>query len=102
MESLQQALVVLFVLGLLGGTLYWVRRRLPGSTGLAGFSFQGPSRAKVSRMQSIDRLPLTPQHSLHLVRIAGQVLLIAVSPGGCSVVDGCRWEVGKDEGTLLR
>jgi flagellar biogenesis protein FliO len=38
-------------------------------------------------LQSIERLPLTPQHSLHLVRVAGRTVLIAVSPGGCSLLD---------------
>ena len=36
-------------------------------------------------------LPLTPQHSLHLVSVAGRTLLVAVSPGGCMVVD----EIGR-------
>ena len=30
MEAIQQTLVVVFVLGLLGGTLYWLRRKGPG------------------------------------------------------------------------
>jgi flagellar biogenesis protein FliO len=87
MESLQQVLTVLIVLGLLGGTLFWLR-----SKGLARFTVKGMGRSG-RQMQSIERLPLTPQHSLHLVRVAGKVLLIAVSPGGCSVLDGTAWEV---------
>ena len=39
-------------------------------------------------MQALERLALTPQHSLHLVSIGGRVLLVAVSPSGCTVVDG--------------
>jgi flagellar biogenesis protein FliO len=88
MESLQQVLTVLFVLGLLGGTLFWLRRK-----GLARFTVKGLGRAGSRQMQSIEQLPLTPQHSLHLVRVAGKVLLIAASPGGCSVLDGTGWEV---------
>jgi flagellar biogenesis protein FliO len=87
MEALQQALSVLLVLGLLGGTLFWLRRK-----GLARFGVRGMGRASDRQMQCLERLPLTPQHSLHLVRVAGKVLLIAVSPGGCSVLEGAGWE----------
>jgi flagellar biogenesis protein FliO len=53
-------------------------------------------------LQSIERLPLTAQHSLHLVRVAGRVILIAVSPGGCSVLDGGGFEAIENEGRLIR
>lgn len=83
MEAIQQTLVVVFVLGLLGATLYWLRGQ-----GIARFSGKTLGRGGARRMQSIERLPLTPQHSLHLVNVGGRTLLIAVSPGGCSVLDG--------------
>jgi flagellar biogenesis protein FliO len=83
MEAIQQALVVVFVLGLLGVTLYWLRGQ-----GMARFSGKGIGRAAARRMQTIERLPLSPQHSLHLVNVGGRVLLIAISPSGCSVLDG--------------
>ena len=83
MEAIQQTLVVVFVRGLLGGTLYWLRRK-----GLAQFNVTGVGRTGARRMQTLERLALTPQHSLHLVNVSGRVLLIAVSPGGCSVLDG--------------
>jgi len=80
MEAVQQTLTVVFVLGLLGATLYWLR-----SKGLAQFK-GGIARAGARRMQTIERLALTPQHSLHLVNVSGRVLLIAVSPGSCVVL----------------
>jgi flagellar biogenesis protein FliO len=83
MEAIQQTLIVVFVLGLLGATLYWLR-----SKGLARFNGTGPGRSGGRRMQTIERLVLTPQHSLHLVNVGGRVLLVAVSPGGCSLLDG--------------
>lgn len=87
MESIQQALTVFSVLALLACTLYWLRSR-----GLAQFSVKGLRGGTQRRMQSIERLPLGPQHSLHLVRIAGRVVLVAVSPGGCSILDGSSWQ----------
>ena len=89
MESVQQILAVLFVLGLLGGTLVWLR-----SKGMVTFT-GGARRSATRKMQSIERLPLTAQHSLHLVSVQGRVLLIAVSPGGCTVLDGTSWDTEK-------
>jgi len=83
MEVIQQTLVVVFVLGLLGATLYWLRGQ-----GVARFNGKGVARGAARRMQTIERLPLSPQHSLHLVNVGGRTLLIAVSPGGCSLLDG--------------
>ena len=83
MEVIQQTLVVAFVLGLLGAAIYWLRGQ-----GIARFNGKGIVRAGARRMQTIERLPLSPQHSLHLVNVSGRVLLIAVSPGGCSLLDG--------------
>jgi flagellar biogenesis protein FliO len=97
MESVQQILAVLFVLGLLGGTLFWLR-----SKGMARFTGAGFRRPSGRRMQSLERLPLTPQHSLHLIRVDGKVLLIGVSPGGCSVVDGTNWELSAGSGTVTK
>jgi flagellar biogenesis protein FliO len=82
MEVIQQTLVVIFVLGLLGATIYWLRGQ-----GIARFGGKGVVRG-ARRMQTIERMALSPQHSLHLVNVSGRVLLIAVSPGGCSLLDG--------------
>jgi flagellar biogenesis protein FliO len=95
MEGVQQILAVLFVLGLLGGTLFWLR-----SKGLARFAGTGLRRSGGRRMQSLERLPLTAQHSLHLVSVSGKVLLIAVSPAGCTVLDGIGAAVANDRGTV--
>ena len=51
-------------------------------------------------MQVIERLPLTPQHSLHLVSVGGRTLLVAVSPVGCTVVDGVGLLIRREHGGL--
>lgn len=85
MEELQQMLAVMAVLGLLGGALWWLRRR-----GIAHFS--GPPRLrKTGILQSVERLPLTASHTLHLVRMADRAILIASSPAGCQVVESSPW-----------
>ena len=82
MDAIQQVLSVLVVLGLLGGALWWLR-----SKGVAQFVSKAPS-GKGKSMKIVERLALTPQHSLHLVRVADRTLLIAASPGGCAILEG--------------
>ena len=50
------------------------------------------SGSKQRLLQSIERLPLTPQHSLHLVRVEDRTVLVAVSPSGCSLLEPTRFE----------
>lgn len=83
MESIQQALSVLLVLALLGGTLWWLRRR-----GMAQFVMRAPGSGRRKSIQVLERTALTPQHSLHLVRVADRTVLIAASPAGCSILEG--------------
>jgi hypothetical protein len=85
MESLQQTLGVLVVFGLLGATLWWLRRR-----GLAHVSSIS-RRRKGSILQSVECLPLTAGSALHLVRIADRAILITASPAGCHVVESGPW-----------
>ena len=91
MDAIQPALAVLFVLGLLGGGIYCLRAK-----GLARFSGKGFGHPAARRMQALERLALTPQHSLHLVSVGGRILLVAVSPGGCTVVEGISPQVSAD------
>ncbi len=37
-------------------------------------------------MIAVERLALTPQHTLHIVRINGSEVLLATHPQGCSVI----------------
>src|SRR5690348_4359514 len=85
MDGIQQALGVLLVLGLLAGTLWWLRNR-----GLAQFAGT-PRRRKSGRMECIERLPLSPTHSLHFVRIGDRAVVLATSPSGCQVVESVTW-----------
>lgn len=83
MDSMQQVTSVLLVLALLGGTLWWLRRR-----GLAHFAVKAPGLGRRKSIQVMERLALTPHHSLHLVRVEERTMLIAASPAGCSILEG--------------
>lgn len=85
----QQLAAVCIVLGLLAVFLYFVR----GRRGINAFGRLLPKRAGGNRSMSVlERMPLTPHHSLHLVRVLDRTILIGVSPGECrelAVFEGC-------------
>ena len=80
---LGQTIAVFFVLLLLAATLWLLRRR-----GVATVNTVLAKRLSKQRlMQVMERVPLTANHSLHLVRIQDRVILIGVSPSGCQQID---------------
>jgi flagellar biogenesis protein FliO len=81
---MEQALGVIAVLCLLGLTLWLLRAK-----GLARFRSAG---RKTGVLTAVDRLPLGPQHALHLVRVGDRAVLVAVSPAGCSVLESMPWQ----------
>ncbi len=79
---LQQFIAIFLVLGLLAATLMLLRRK-----GLAQFSTALPrSGSKEKQMQVLERIPLTAQHSLHLVNVRNSIVLIGISPSGCNKI----------------
>lgn len=81
--ALRQALSVLLVFLLLGLALWKLRR--PGS------AFRPPWRTTattVRSLEAVERLALTPQHVLHLVRVQGREVLVATHPQGCTLISG--------------
>jgi flagellar biogenesis protein FliO len=79
MEPIRQSLAVIAVLLLLGG-LAWLSRR----AGLRGS--RGAQRGCVKTMLHLERLALTPQHSLHLLRVGEQSLVVGVHATGVSFI----------------
>lgn len=78
---IEQMLAALAVLALLGAMLWWLRRK--------GMAAPLLPRKSGRRLELLERLPLSSQHSLHLVRVAERALLVAVSPSGCAVLESC-------------
>ncbi len=82
MEILQQAIPVCAVLALLAACLWFFKRKgMVHLRALPGFS------SKTRSLEVIERLQLTPQHSLCLVRINKRTMLIATAPAGCHLLD---------------
>ena len=84
---IQQMLAVLAVMALMIGLLQLLRRR-----GLAHIPAGLGRRKSGRRLELLERLPLTPQHSLHVVRMDGRSLLIGVSPSGCVLLESGKIE----------
>ena len=79
MVEIGQMAAVAGVLALLALTLWFLRKR--------GFAGVLPAKSKPARrLECVERLPLGPHHTLHLVRMGETSLLVASSPGGCSLV----------------
>lgn len=79
MEALQQIAAILAVLALLAGTLWWLKRRGPAIAAPGG-------RNRARQLECVERVPLGPQQTLHLVRLADRLLLVASTPAGCSLL----------------
>jgi len=90
MDLIGQMAAIGAVLSLLAVTLWWFRRR--------GFASVRRRRSERRLLETLDRLPLGPQHSLHLVRLGEQALVVACSPAGCSVVATQPWAEVAHEG----
>jgi flagellar biogenesis protein FliO len=67
--------------------LFFLKRRGVASfNGLATLSGRG--QGAVSRqLKVVERLPLGPQHTLHLVRVGERTILVATTPGSCQIMD---------------
>ncbi|MEQ1945891.1 MAG: flagellar biosynthetic protein FliO [Bryobacteraceae bacterium] len=76
---MRQLAGVLAVFVLLGAVL-WTLRRAGRLTGVTLPS--GRKRA----LSSVDRLVLSPQHTLHLVRMGDREMIVATHPQGCTVL----------------
>jgi flagellar biogenesis protein FliO len=87
--EITQFLSILVVFGLLGATLWWLKKK--GAVRMASMpSWKLPSgRARNSErlIERMDALQLSATHSLTVVRVGERALLVGVSPSGLQVVD---------------
>ena len=83
MQLSEQIAMVLVVFALLGGLLWFAKRR-----GMASFPIVSRrGRGDERRLEVLERVPLTPQHALHLVRVSDRLVLIATAPSSCTLLD---------------
>lgn len=78
MELIQGITAALFVVLGPVGAIALLRRR-----GLAHFN---TGVRGVRRLETLEKLMLTPQHALHLVRVDDRTMVVVSAPGTCQVV----------------
>src|SRR5271170_7401292 len=82
MQLTEQIGMVLAVFGLLGALLWFSKRR-----GWAAFPISARRGGNGRRLEVLERVPLTAQHALHLVRVVDRTVLIATAPSSCTLLD---------------
>ena len=80
MEMTESMPALAGVLAVLAAALWWLRKK-----GVVRFR---PHAHRVPRrLQSIERLALSPHHALHLVRLDDRAILVAQSPSGLVLLE---------------
>ena len=87
MQLTEQIGMVLLVFALMGGLLWFAKRRGAASFSMGALSKGFGRSGNARRLEVLERVPLSPQHALHLVRVAERTLLIATAPTSCTVLD---------------
>jgi flagellar biogenesis protein FliO len=82
MQLTEQIGMVLLVFALLGGLLWFAKKR-----GVASFPMVSRRSGNGRRLEVLERVPLTAQHALHLVRVSDRTVLIATAPSSCTLLD---------------
>jgi flagellar biosynthetic protein FliO len=81
-QAVSNGAAAILVLGLLVLTVWVLRKK-----GLTNFSAGGLMNQRQMRLSVVERLALGPQHSLYLVQVTDQVLLLGSSPAGISLIE---------------
>jgi flagellar biogenesis protein FliO len=82
MEVIEQVAMVLLVFALLGGLLWFLKRR-----GLASLRLSPRRGGSARRLEILERVSLTPQHAVHLVRVSGKTILIGTAPSTFTLLE---------------
>jgi len=81
-STLQPLLVIIVCVGL-AVAFFWLRKK--------GFVQAAATlQRRSSTMRVIERVHLTPQHSLHLVNLGNRTILVAASPSNCQILESSR------------
>jgi flagellar biogenesis protein FliO len=87
MQLTEQIGMVLVVFALLGGLLWFAKRRGLASFPMPSFSKGLGRGGSERRLEVLERVALTPQHALLLVRVSDRTILIATAPSSCTLLE---------------
>jgi flagellar biogenesis protein FliO len=84
---------VLAVFALLFATLWFLRKRgaLRTSASLP-FTLRGQRASKAKLLEQVDRLQLSPTHTLSVIKMGERAILIGTSPAGFCLVESSPWK----------
>jgi flagellar biogenesis protein FliO len=82
-STIRQVLSIVLVFALLGVTLWKLRRGGNPMEFLGRWRTHSPG---ARALESVERLALTPQHALHLIRVQGREIVVATHPHGCTLL----------------
>jgi hypothetical protein len=93
-EMFSQSICILAVFGLLGFTLWWLKKRgaVQISSIIPALLAKRRPRDGEKLLERVDGLQLSPTHSLSLVRMADRAVLIGISPSGFHLVESISWK----------
>jgi flagellar biogenesis protein FliO len=75
MELLEQLGTAAGVLALLGATLWMLKHK----------RLLTPRQRELRALEVVERVTLSPQHTLALVRVKGGLVLVGTGPGVCEI-----------------
>ena len=87
MELIPQFFAILLVLALLGAVMWLLRRK-----NLLQFSLSGKAAAGLQHLQTVERLHLTPQHAVFLLRLGDRAVLMSSHAAGCTLLETLSWK----------
>jgi flagellar biosynthetic protein FliO len=76
-DLLQQGSALVLVFAILGGALWLLKNRRIPSIRVRG----------ERRMQVIERVALTPNHTLCLVKVGERLVMIGTAPSSCQLIE---------------
>ena len=89
----RQFIGIAVVLGGLVALLWFAKKR-----GAANWNFRRSDGDRLVRI--VERVSLTPQHTLFVLDIAGRTTLLATSPGSCQIVSELPASVRESAGAV--
>jgi flagellar biogenesis protein FliO len=81
-DMYRQFFGVMLVLGVLIAVVYLLKQR--GIARFTGLRVLGGGAERIVKV--VERVPLTAQHTVHLVQIGQRRVLISSSPGSCQLI----------------
>jgi flagellar biogenesis protein FliO len=66
------------------------------------FHWASISRRPKQSLQVVDHVRLTPNHSIHVVRLANRMIVVAVHPAGCQLLGRGAWPSDAGERLQVR